>query len=103
MKCAQCRNGIPKQAERTAKIVFENGRLKAAYHANCWASKQRIELLKATNRMPPSAYEMHSNNRDDREIAEALAKRQAEIAAERELEQRPDNWTDSRDPGTAEV
>lgn len=103
MKCAQCRKGIPKNAERKAKIVFADGRLKAAYHANCWASKQRIEMLKATNRMPPSAYELKSHNRDDIEIAERLAVRQAEIQEQSELEARPEGWSDPRDAGTAEV
>lgn len=125
MKCAQCRNGIAKQDERKAKIVFENGKLKAAYHRNCYATKQRIELMIATKRMPQNAYEVKGNNQDDKAAQErlkdaearlqamygeevskevlALAERQVEIAKEAVQEERREGWDDYRDTGTAEV
>ena len=105
MKCMQCRNGISKADWRKAKVQMENGKLKAAYHFNCWELKQRIELLKATNRMPKNAYEVKGNNQDDKAAQEriALAARQAERDEQSQQEARPESWDDYRDTGTVEV
>lgn len=103
MKCIQCRRGIAKNEERRAKIQFENGKLKAAYHFNCWETKNRIELLKATNRMPQNAYEVRGNNQDDKAVQERLSARQSEISEQAAMEPRPEGWSDHHDTGTMEV
>lgn len=124
MKCYQCRRGIAKNEERRAKIVMERGKLKAAYHVNCWATAQRIEMMKATNRMPKNAYEVTGNNQDDQAAKErleeaqlrlqklqsvgdsaevVLASRQVELAEQALQEARSEGWDDYRDPGTMEV
>ena len=109
--CAGCRTGIsPSEAKRARTEKDEDGRLKGVFHYKCWFKRAKIARFKVEGRdTGPDAYEVSRNyrNRDDlrlsAEDAEALARRQAELAEDRKKEAAPETSGDWRDQIEGEI
>ena len=118
MRCRGCTRTIPPHKQNRAHIEKDpvTGRVVGTWHDRCWKEEERRR--KQTGAMPggsydpahPSIHESRRVTKDDltadelqrRETAEkeyvTLRERQAEIAAQRELEDTPGRWDDWRDP-----
>lgn len=125
MNCAHCRKPITgadtKNPKKVVKDYNEKGQLTGMRHIRCVNHERKMANPIRVKRMAvaPDAYKMTQGqgrqNRDDLtpealaaraaqgEAYEALRKRQAEIAEQRELEPSPSEFTDWRDPVTLDL
>lgn len=109
MKCAQCRKPMSPREQKQAVIERnEKGQVIAAYHKH--HARRARALAREGGAVPglvynpdrPTAYDVVRKTSDDPgdDQIEALRERQDQIAKDRQEEERPEQWSDWRDPTT---
>lgn len=119
MRCSFCTKPITATQRKQVKIDRDaNGKPKGVLHNKCfyvrdkhspqgthiWGDKERARYSPTA----PTAYDMATGKgvkrqEDSEDEHEALAARQAEIAEQEELEKRPSQWADWREPGSVDI